>query len=51
MLSCWRSRSCCRVLLLLLVVQLDGERDGPPPYSHQEDLNLAADFGLVLSSH
>lgn len=54
--GCWRRLSCCcrsllLLLLRLLVVQLDGQRDRPPPQPHQEDLNLIVGLGLLLPPH
>lgn len=51
MSSCWRRWRNCGWALLLLVVQLDGERDHSSPYSHQEDLKLVAGFSLLLPPH
>lgn len=39
------------LLLRLVVVQLDGQGHRPPLQTHQENLNLAAGFDLVLPPH
>jgi len=50
--GCRRCGSCCRILLLgLLIVELDGQRDRPAPQPHQENLNLTIDLGLLLPPH
>lgn len=51
--SCCGRRRCPRglLLLLLLVVQLDGQRDGPPSQPHQEDVDLSVGLGLLLPPH